>query len=152
MAIALQAAIDAVTDHIEADLKAALSIARTYRDAPQTDTDQAPAKLPTAYLLLSEVLPGSEEGGIRTEGYDLTFDIAVRKARGASGALQPQRTALLESIRAALTNGARFHGYNREWLGETYIGPDEARRETEAQAPWFEVACRFQVTVVVEAL
>lgn len=152
MAIAIQTLVDTITGQIEQDLTTALDLVSTQRDAPQTDTDSDPAALPCAYVLLAEANPDSEEGSIGEEGFDLVFEILVRAEKpDTSQPLQLSRTALLEQIRGALTQGARFHGRNREWLGETLIPADDGTREMEATAIWLQVAARFQVTITVAA-
>jgi len=137
----------AVRTALRADILAAWSPARIYDDP--AEIEQAPGTLPEAYLYLLGTEDTDEVGGMREAGITLLYEIALRAPRPASGTIHAAKIAKAEALRARLVSAATYGGWNRQWLGETYISSDPEQREAEATQPWYTLAVRFAVSITV---
>ena len=143
------AVTNAVVDAIVADVTTAWNPKKIYVGPPELVEESQ--TLPVAFVMLTGAEPNEEYSTLTTEAFDLSFEIVLRATKPGKGEGDTSRRkrASVEALRMRLTAGATYHGFNREWGGETYL--DDAVREQEAAAGWCQVTCRFTVTVETSA-
>lgn len=145
-AAALAPVVADLMDYIDADIRAAWEVSQIHHDPPRVE-DSLP--LPHGYLYLAEIDFDTEVGGFCEESALAVFVVGIRATHPAGGTSHMAKIERMDALRALICASPLYHGYNRRWLGETYI--DSERQTDEAMGTYYEAFARVEFLLTAEA-